>query len=163
MGRVMLAPVSCNVVGANATASPAPVRVFFFLMTRRPPRSTLFPYTTLFRSSSTSLTRFEGARIRQKRVCSRTAAGPTSGVELFVRPLVGAADAIVPAQPVLVENCPQEPQTERQRREQQRAHPALHGSPRWIVIAQCAERDAGVQHPRRVLAETEEEPLVSNE
>src|SRR5260221_5328448 len=26
--------------------------VFFFLMIRRPPRSTLFPYTTLFRSSS---------------------------------------------------------------------------------------------------------------
>src|SRR5437763_13227041 len=24
--------------------------MFFFLMTRRPPRSTLFPYTTLFRS-----------------------------------------------------------------------------------------------------------------
>src|SRR5687767_15249112 len=33
---------------------------FFFLMIRRPPRSTLFPYTTLFRScsgSSRSLTR----------------------------------------------------------------------------------------------------------
>src|SRR3712207_6945100 len=27
------------------------MRVFFFLMIRRPPRSTLFPYTTLFRSS----------------------------------------------------------------------------------------------------------------
>src|SRR3989442_3601413 len=27
------------------------VLVFFFLMIRRPPRSTLFPYTTLFRSS----------------------------------------------------------------------------------------------------------------
>src|SRR3712207_8474471 len=27
--------------------------VFFFLMIRRPPRSTLFPYTTLFRSSAT--------------------------------------------------------------------------------------------------------------
>src|SRR2546429_7024196 len=27
-----------------------PVSVFFFLMIRRPPRSTLFPYTTLFRS-----------------------------------------------------------------------------------------------------------------
>src|SRR5260370_19702428 len=27
---------------------------FFFLMIRRPPRSTLFPYTTLFRSSSRS-------------------------------------------------------------------------------------------------------------
>src|SRR2546430_11619361 len=26
--------------------------VFFFLMIRRPPRSTLFPYTTLFRSKS---------------------------------------------------------------------------------------------------------------
>src|SRR3954467_16008544 len=27
------------------------VLLFFFLMIRRPPRSTLFPYTTLFRSS----------------------------------------------------------------------------------------------------------------
>src|SRR5258705_13706756 len=30
---------------------------FFFLMIRRPPRSTLFPYTTLFRSSQPSLRR----------------------------------------------------------------------------------------------------------
>src|SRR5688572_32296630 len=30
------------------------VQLFFFLMIRRPPRSTLFPYTTLFRSSSAS-------------------------------------------------------------------------------------------------------------
>src|SRR2546422_5254648 len=28
----------------------SPFLVFFFLMIRRPPRSTLFPYTTLFRS-----------------------------------------------------------------------------------------------------------------
>src|SRR2546430_3188456 len=28
---------------------------FFFLMIRRPPRSTLFPYTTLFRSGSSSV------------------------------------------------------------------------------------------------------------
>src|SRR2546422_10270914 len=34
---------------------------FFFLMIRRPPRSTLFPYTTLFRSSS-RLT-FEGREL----------------------------------------------------------------------------------------------------
>src|SRR2546427_6953653 len=27
-------------------------RLFFFLMIRRPPRSTLFPYTTLFRSAA---------------------------------------------------------------------------------------------------------------
>src|SRR2546422_1570741 len=30
---------------------------FFFLMIRRPPRSTLFPYTTLFRSKPPSSTR----------------------------------------------------------------------------------------------------------
>src|SRR2546421_1552081 len=30
---------------------------FFFLMIRRPPRSTLFPYTTLFRSTRTLLLR----------------------------------------------------------------------------------------------------------
>src|SRR5574340_555881 len=32
--------------------------VFFFLMIRRPPRSTLFPYTTLFRSAFSSSRRF---------------------------------------------------------------------------------------------------------
>src|SRR5438477_10001058 len=31
--------------------------LFFFLMIRRPPRSTLFPYTTLFRSLSDGLRR----------------------------------------------------------------------------------------------------------
>src|SRR5690349_23714008 len=31
--------------------------IFFFLMIRRPPRSTLFPYTTLFRSESVGETR----------------------------------------------------------------------------------------------------------
>src|SRR5579862_4248906 len=29
----------------------SPIYLFFFLMIRRPPRSTLFPYTTLFRSA----------------------------------------------------------------------------------------------------------------
>src|SRR2546426_5987358 len=46
-------------------------RCFFFLMIRRPPRSTLFPYTTLFRSSDggllgrnyTSAARWPGRRI----------------------------------------------------------------------------------------------------
>src|ERR1039457_298846 len=41
--------------GASASGSCRPTlfnpwRRFFFLMIRRPPRSTLFPYTTLFRS-----------------------------------------------------------------------------------------------------------------
>src|SRR2546422_1531765 len=35
---------------------------FFFLMIRRPPRSTLFPYTTLFRS------RLQGVKINDKHI-----------------------------------------------------------------------------------------------
>src|SRR5260370_20813255 len=34
----------------SATSIGRPLFLFFFLMIRRPPRSTLFPYTTLFRS-----------------------------------------------------------------------------------------------------------------
>src|SRR6201998_2626917 len=34
--------------------------LFFFLMIRRPPRSTLFPYTTLFRSKARGLSLVEG-------------------------------------------------------------------------------------------------------
>src|SRR3712207_8188475 len=37
---------------------------FFFLMIRRPPRSTLFPYTTLFRS----LRRVQRGHVREERV-----------------------------------------------------------------------------------------------
>src|SRR5208337_774765 len=36
---------------------PSSIMVFFFLMIRRPPRSTLFPYTTLFRSQPTQQSR----------------------------------------------------------------------------------------------------------
>src|SRR3712207_7038958 len=39
----------------------AGVRSFFFLMIRRPPRSTLFPYTTLFRSADDPLAGLEEA------------------------------------------------------------------------------------------------------
>src|SRR3970282_2742130 len=42
----------------SAARLPRPYLTFFhifFLMIRRPPRSTLFPYTTLFRSPSTSV------------------------------------------------------------------------------------------------------------
>src|SRR6476620_2069422 len=35
--------------------SPDTVFLMFFLMIRRPPRSTLFPYTTLFRSDATRM------------------------------------------------------------------------------------------------------------
>src|SRR2546422_8591926 len=40
-----------------STLFSLPSLFFFFLMIRRPPRSTLFPYTTLFRSAS------EGCRL----------------------------------------------------------------------------------------------------
>src|SRR2546422_10888867 len=36
---------------SHLTLFPSQLLSFFFLMIRRPPRSTLFPYTTLFRSS----------------------------------------------------------------------------------------------------------------
>src|SRR2546422_2793166 len=36
---------------------------FFFLMIRRPPRSTLFPYTTLFRSQQTAVQLFSQSGI----------------------------------------------------------------------------------------------------
>src|SRR2546425_8989665 len=39
---------------------------FFFLMIRRPPRSTLFPYTTLFRSVLTHTTLAELLRTQNK-------------------------------------------------------------------------------------------------
>src|SRR2546426_2129288 len=38
---------------------------FFFLMIRRPPRSTLFPYTTLFRSGPGALRATEQASVRE--------------------------------------------------------------------------------------------------
>src|SRR3712207_7746690 len=48
------------------------VRFFFFLMIRRPPRSTLFPYTTLFRSGREVVERrghgaFDGVLERHQR------------------------------------------------------------------------------------------------
>src|SRR3712207_7798540 len=62
------------------------MRWFFFLMIRRPPRSTLFPYTTLFRSSLTKsrkppccvLTSFQTSATstnRSREAKSRTLAG----------------------------------------------------------------------------------------
>src|SRR2546429_6642970 len=40
---------------------------FFFLMIRRPPRSTLFPYTTLFRSRSRSCRWLRTRRLKERR------------------------------------------------------------------------------------------------
>src|SRR5262252_9860411 len=49
---------------------------FFFLMIRRPPRSTLFPYTTLFRSRRTiARSRRAGDRRRAATIAVRAARG----------------------------------------------------------------------------------------
>src|SRR5258708_21252828 len=49
---------------------------FFFLMIRRPPRSTLFPYTTLFRSDVLDPVRFVGGARRKLRRQRREALAP---------------------------------------------------------------------------------------
>src|SRR5206468_13040267 len=57
--------------------SPAQVFLyffFFFLMIRRPPRSTLFPYTTLFRSEHIYMS-YRGVRHGPPEVMARLAAG----------------------------------------------------------------------------------------
>src|SRR5687768_18075471 len=47
--------------------------IFFFLMIRRPPRSTLFPYTTLFRSPESAPE--SRPRDDPRRACQRSDAG----------------------------------------------------------------------------------------
>src|SRR6266516_3164718 len=69
---------------------------FFFLMIRRPPRSTLFPYTTLFRAQAHALAavapRQPGARASAAKasgfVDEQAGHGPRLGVEGNVLPLL---------------------------------------------------------------------------
>src|SRR5476649_2598298 len=49
-GRTIAKAVSLIEAAGAASVQVALILYFFFLMIRRPPRSTLFPYTTLFRS-----------------------------------------------------------------------------------------------------------------
>src|SRR2546430_17266362 len=60
------------------------IHLFFFLMIRRPPRSTLFPYTTLFRS------RVAGAAARGRGCpADRCRPGPSRPPETWSRPRRG--------------------------------------------------------------------------
>src|SRR2546427_7026705 len=54
--------------------------VFFFLMIRRPPRSTLFPYTTLFRSAIAL-----GSHQRQPHIVLRQRGRACTGVDDVVQ------------------------------------------------------------------------------
>src|SRR5687768_17654798 len=67
----------------NTATSNTFFLLFFFLMIRRPPRSTLFPYTTLFRSRSGAVSKpllvvapisVKGLRL----ICTLLALGPVS-------------------------------------------------------------------------------------
>src|SRR5437667_11515673 len=49
-----LRPIQCHGLSSRLDLLRLITLLFFFLMIRRPPRSTLFPYTTLFRSRARS-------------------------------------------------------------------------------------------------------------
>src|SRR2546430_17471227 len=58
--------------------------LFFFLMIRRPPRSTLFPYTTLFRSLAFAASSYCLCRRNQVKLATGYAASP-SGLVIDTR------------------------------------------------------------------------------
>src|SRR3712207_8228492 len=74
--------------------------MFFFLMIRRPPRSTLFPYTTLFRSY---LIAFES---RLSRICLNRWRSPNT----YASRSVGCTDCLYPQPwplaPIIVDSGP---------------------------------------------------------
>src|SRR3712207_9487304 len=61
------------------------VSLFFFLMIRRPPRSTLFPYTTLFRSGAEAVDQPAPRRRRRARVAQGRDGEVLDGAELVRR------------------------------------------------------------------------------
>src|SRR3712207_7773042 len=76
----------------SSVASYSVLYCFFFLMIRRPPRSTLFPYTTLFRSTEgpaaavgckreRGRTRMPGRRLRNRRRRSNRSEEHTSELQ----------------------------------------------------------------------------------
>src|SRR2546427_9207030 len=59
---------------------------FFFLMIRRPPRSTLFPYTTLFRSAHHSKNRSGNRRSVDHRQAEHQPGMHGTGLSRVIRP-----------------------------------------------------------------------------
>src|SRR5687768_18591181 len=62
--------------------------ILFFLMIRRPPRSTLFPYTTLFRSNRNVPVNLTRAQHRARKVCVIRRVGKLLWLETQTRVLV---------------------------------------------------------------------------
>src|SRR5258707_2740408 len=65
--------------------------LFFFLMIRRPPRSTLFPYTTLFRSNDGFLDHVLGVAVGKPAFPRQVVNQPPIGVEKRA-PAIAVAD-----------------------------------------------------------------------
>src|SRR3989449_11415130 len=71
------------------------VFLFFFLMIRRPPRSTLFPYTTLFRSVALARVGSRGTAGCGVRAAFRRAGERAGTVACAVSFLTGSSDSFV--------------------------------------------------------------------
>src|ERR1051325_6503185 len=83
--------VLCPLRGPDVTLGPS-IGSLFFLMIRRPPRSTLFPYTTLFRSSTTrSLRSWVGPALSTS---LRNNAGPLASIGAAVLLVTGIVLAL---------------------------------------------------------------------
>src|SRR5688572_32958502 len=65
----------------NVFSSNLYLRSFFFLMIRRPPRSTLFPYTTLFRSRHVA--KGKGWPTASKKIHRRRDTDPRQGLAKY--------------------------------------------------------------------------------
>src|SRR2546430_2250774 len=84
----------CRLLLAKKSRSTYPF--FFFLMIRRPPRSTLFPYTTLFRSSVPMKCRWERCLRKPNEICHRPlsrkpeSCEPETSLPAHCTPITGA-------------------------------------------------------------------------
>src|SRR3712207_8734647 len=64
--------------------------LFFFLMIRRPPRSTLFPYTTLFRSEEDEILGRDRVEVGDVVIAMRSSGLHSNGYSLVRHVLLGA-------------------------------------------------------------------------
>src|SRR3982751_6963682 len=110
----MLAPsLHCIVCTASHTVC------FFFLMIRRPPRSTLFPYTTLFRSGPDNeiwlaVPSAESARRLKARRSEEHTSELQSRSDIVCRLLLEKQKSIIPSSSCAVmqpTTCPRSPPT----------------------------------------------------
>src|SRR5574339_219760 len=119
------------------------LRFFFFLMIRRPPRSTLFPYTTLFRSASLALHALALFTMPQLADTARRAASiPPQIIARLMEPAAPApeppiAEPVPPVEPPRIKPAPPKktakPKAERQLAVEKRAPVAPPPDPEPVL------------------------------